>query len=359
MDISDIAKRAWKFRARLDSVKRSLAVNFSWYPYQSIANIDHFKDLLHGDNRRLLDLTENRPVLDVGAGDGDLSFFLESLGCTVHAIDHPVPNRNAMAGVRALKAALGSAVEIHVVDLDERFELPGEGYGLALMLGVLYHLRNPFYVLEKLSRSARYCLLSTRIARVLPDGAAVDRQPVAYLLDDDELNADATNYWIFSEAGLRRLMKRTNWEVLEYMTRGAADSDPVERDERAFCLLRSCHTLGRYELLEGWHAAEGGGWRWTARKFAVALPARASAVTLRVYVPENVIRRFGSVTLSGSVEGATLPAETWSAEGEYSYIRRLPETAGGRLEFELDQSLPPDDSDRRERGIIVNGLEFR
>jgi tRNA (mo5U34)-methyltransferase len=73
-----------------------------------------------------------------------------------------------MAGIRALKEALGSFVEIHAVDLDSQFELPEQQYGLVFFLGLLYHLKNPFYVLESLSKAARYCLLSTRVMRVLP-----------------------------------------------------------------------------------------------------------------------------------------------------------------------------------------------
>ena len=32
------------------------------------------------------------PVLDVGCGDGSVSFFLESLGAKVHPVDHAPAN---------------------------------------------------------------------------------------------------------------------------------------------------------------------------------------------------------------------------------------------------------------------------
>jgi hypothetical protein len=66
--------------------------------------------------------------------------------------------------------------------------------------------------------------------------------PVAYLLDEREANNDPTNFWIFSDAGLRRILKRTGWEILDYITVGNTnDSDPAtaEGDERAFCLVKS------------------------------------------------------------------------------------------------------------------------
>jgi SAM-dependent methyltransferase len=356
MDIAEIAGRAREFRAHLDAVRHGIGRPVEWYPYPSLSNFEHLNGILTGERRRLLELAAGRPVLDLGCADGDIAFFLESLGCEVHAVDHPMPNHNGMEGVRALKAALGSGVAIHETDLDGAFDLPAADYGLALFLGTLYHVRNPFRVLEKLATHVRHCVLSTRIAQCLPGGGRIEDQPVAYLLDRDELNADDSNYWIFSEAGLRRLLKRTGWEALDWGTRGATDgSDPVDRDQRAFCLLRSCFTLA-----EGWHAREGGAWRWTARTFSAELPRRRS-FELRVHVPAVMVQRFGSVTLRALADGVELAPETWRAAGDYVYRRRIPAGAGERvrLEFRLSEALPPDEQDRRERGIIVNALEVR
>ena len=95
-----------------------------------------------------------RKVLDLGCADGELAFFLESLGYQVTAVDHGVYNHNGMRGARALKAALGSAVELVELDLDRPFQLPGGPYDFAFFLGTLYHLRNPFHVLEELAKRA-------------------------------------------------------------------------------------------------------------------------------------------------------------------------------------------------------------
>jgi hypothetical protein len=61
-------------------------------------------------------------------------------------------------------------------------------------------------------------------------------------VDPYETNNDPTNYWIFTEMGLRRIFSRTGWEVVSLITLGAlVDSDPAsaEFDQRAFALLRS------------------------------------------------------------------------------------------------------------------------
>src|SRR5262249_36994387 len=134
------------------------------------------------------------------------------------------------------------------VDLDSQFALPRSDYDIVLLLGILYHLKNPFYVLEKLAYASEFCLLSTRIAKFTPNGYVMLRDlPVAYLLDADEANHDPTNYWSLSEAGLRRLLSRTGWDVRAWVTLGdTVRSNPSsnDHDERAFCLIRS-HRFNR------------------------------------------------------------------------------------------------------------------
>jgi hypothetical protein len=70
------------------------------------------------------------------------------------------------------------------------------------------------------------------------------------LLAPQECNNDDTNFWIFTDEGLKRLADRTGWKVLSYLTVGETKSstpaDP-DRDERAFCLLeRRTPTLSAF-----------------------------------------------------------------------------------------------------------------
>lgn len=65
---------------------------------------------------------------------------------------------------------------------------------------------------------------------------------MAYLLGPDECDNDSTNYWIFSRAGLQRLVERAGWEVLDSISYGdRQNSNPrdVDRDERTWLLLES------------------------------------------------------------------------------------------------------------------------
>src|SRR6185437_3180823 len=55
-------------------------------------------------------------------------------------------------------------------------------YDLIFFLGILYHLKNPFYALESLAKVTRHMLISTRVAKLSPAGRSMRDLPVAYLL---------------------------------------------------------------------------------------------------------------------------------------------------------------------------------
>ena len=219
-----------------------------------------------------------------------------------------------------------------------------------------------------LARQCDYCILSTRIANTLPDqGLNLRDAPVAYLLEEDELNADDTNYWIFSEAGLRRLLKRTRWEVLDLYVAGArGESDPnsLDRDQRVWCLIKSrYYGLSNVELLSGWHAPESAGWRWTEQRFSARIDAgvqRPARIELRFFVPQALIDRYGPVTLHGTADGSPLPSQSYTESARFTYRANLDRAVAGpkvQLDFWLDHALPPGESDERELGIVVAGLE--
>ncbi len=248
LDIGRLAVRAAEFQSELESIKNLLepADDF-WYRYQSLTAFAHLDLLLTGEHRDLSKLIRGGPIADIGAADGDMSFFLETFGVRSDIIDYPLTNQNGLRGARKLRDHLGSSVQIHERDLDSQFTLPRDHYGLTLFLGILYHLKNPFFVLERLARHSAYCLLSTRIARY-----SVDHEihfgdlPIAYLLAPEECNNDATNFWIFSPSGIARILDRSGWKILDTLHRGnEVRSDPAtaEGDERAFFLLESRHLI--------------------------------------------------------------------------------------------------------------------
>lgn len=361
MDIAELRKRTGAFRKRLAEAKaRAGTGEFAWYPYETLSAFDHLDRTLTGANRKLLALAEDLPLLDLGCQDGDLAFFLESLGYEVHAADFPDWNCNQMRGVARLRETLGSRIAVHEIDLDSQFQLPDRLFGLAFFLGVLYHLKNPFQALEILSHKVRYCALSTRIAQYTAGRKTkIQSEPVAYLLNPRETNNDVSNYWIFSEAGLKRLCERAGWEVCDFAAVGCTRrSDPVsaENDERAFCLLRSRRVGdGRLELRDGWHRLEHDAYRWTARRFSARLkvpaPGRPARLTLRFHVPEAM-----PLTISAAVGGVPLSAGKYDAAGNHVYSREVPAAAltvaRVEIEFVVDRARAVP-GDERELGVVV------
>jgi tRNA (mo5U34)-methyltransferase len=241
----EIIDRRTQFAERLAEAKiEPLPLQLSWYPYDSIASIDHMVPFFQRHFSDFERAFHSGPLIDIGGGDGDISLFFASLGCKVAAADNPRHNHNWMAGVRALRERLDLPVEIHELDADTATQLPGGTYGLAIFLGVLYHLKNPYLALKTLANQSRYCVLSTRVADVTKSGVPIKDEPVAYLLDHRETNNDPTNQWIFSPAGLERIVKRSGWRIIDELTRGCTESsNPVDLDKMPESLC-SCAAVG-------------------------------------------------------------------------------------------------------------------
>ena len=139
---------AVNFENRLVAAKSTPPADiFQWYPYNTISSVALLAPLLE-ENFAEFQTGLQGKMLDIGCGDGDLSFLFASLGCRIAAIDRPSCNFNWKTGVRELQKRLNLPVDIYEMDIDSRFELDGGPYGLALLLGILYHLKNPFQVLE-------------------------------------------------------------------------------------------------------------------------------------------------------------------------------------------------------------------
>jgi hypothetical protein len=241
MDISKFAELAIPFKEELSQLKKSLKPESFWYQYSTLDNFHVLEKMLTGDNRDLGSFLSSGPVADIGAADGDLTFFLQNLGFDSEIIENPPTNQNFLEGARLLSEHFGKDTSIHEVDLDTQFNLT-QKYGLVFFLGILYHLKNPFCALEKLAIASRFAFVSTKIARFAgPGGPEIEDYQLAYLLDSDECNNDSTNFWVFSESGLKMLFKRTGWSIRDFMIVGSAESEPasMEKDGRAFCFLES------------------------------------------------------------------------------------------------------------------------
>jgi hypothetical protein len=117
-DIAAVLEQSVSFSKQLRDLKTKESVVGGWYGYDIMGNLVHLERLLAADRRRLLGSVKNRRIADIGCADGDLGFFMESLGCSVDFVDFPGTNWNGMRGVRRLKELLDSTAQVHEVNLD-------------------------------------------------------------------------------------------------------------------------------------------------------------------------------------------------------------------------------------------------
>lgn len=248
LSFTDLLEKAKLFEPILKTQKENIAKSDLWYPYGTLNNFQHLLPFDECSFR--IPIVENTRIADVGAADGDLSFFLSTMGYEMTIIDFGPTNFNGLKGAKLLIDTYYPKVKLIECDLDSQFNLETNiRYDLIFFLGIIYHLKNPFYILEKFSKISRFMFLSTRVARFievhndsLQNRIDVSEYSVSYLLESTELNNDATNYWIFSTTGLKRILDRSGWKIIKFFTVGdTSTSNQYDNyhDERAFCLLES------------------------------------------------------------------------------------------------------------------------
>ena len=117
------------------------------------------------------------------------------------------------------------------------------------------------------------------------------------------------------------------------------------------------------QLISGFYGIEQNAWRWTGRRFSVALrppfgaAQKGATLQLRLTVPPVVIEKLKTISLSATIGGNALSPETYTQAGDYTYAREVaPAPLAGesvRVDFELDKSMPPSGADLRDLGLVV------
>jgi len=177
-----------------------------------------------------------KSILDLGCGDGDLSFFFERFGPErIIAADWGETNFNGLKGCRALTEALGSKVELSDVDIhsQEFDQLPM--FDTVFCLGFLYHSPHPMWILQNLARRTRDLFLTTKVFD--------NESSFVYFYDEGECNNDPTNWWCFTPKALELMLVRAGFRVL-FMERfdpyvGISDPVDLRLDGRVLVVARS------------------------------------------------------------------------------------------------------------------------
>lgn len=361
----EIIRRRSEFSKLLaDAKKDPLPSNQPWYPYDSMASIDHLEPFFQRHFSEFKRALQCGPVIDFGCGDGDIPLFFASLGCQVAAADNPPNNHNWMAGVRALRERLNLPMQILELNADTETQLPGGPYGLAISFGVLYHLKNPYLYLETLAKHSRFCMLSTRVADVTKSGVPIKNEPLAYLLDHRETNNDPTNQWIFSPAGLERLAKRSGWRIIDRLMGGCTESSnptDLDKDARMFVFMRSqfLSAPATIRLLDGWADETRFQWAWTLKRFSFEVTlldsSKPPGFLLQFNVPD-MIAAVSPVRLSCAINGKPAGTQTFTGPNEHHFEADLPSeldcTKPVHFEFTVDHGFKST-VDPRDLGVIM------
>ena len=167
---------------------------------------------------------EDRTVLEVGAGVGDLTHFWLDRGCTVHATDARPANLHVLRRAYPEHGALTTAV------LDLETPPPRRNrFDVVFCYGLLYHLSNPVPALDHMARAcAGLLVLETCVSM----GADEALHPVA---EDATLGSEAlsgtgcrpTRPWVFG-----RLRERFP-HVYTTATQPAHEEFPLRWEARA------------------------------------------------------------------------------------------------------------------------------
>jgi hypothetical protein len=120
------------------------------------------------------------------------------------------------------------------------------------------------------------------------------------------------------------------------------------------------------QLLKGFHEIEQNSWRWTMGQFAVVLrPPKGAAesganLVMKFTIPDPVIARVNSTTLTASIGGKAVGSSTYSAPGEHTFNAEVPAgtlgTEPATVEFSLSAFLPAGTVDARELGLVASSI---
>ena len=196
-----------------------------WHPIKIGDYVTPGKNQETEDTFNNLDLPTSlsgKSVLDIGAWDGYYSFGCESLGADrVVASDKFVWSNNEISGhwwnndqgFDFAHKHLNSKVEKLFASVEELDPNKHGKYDIVLMLGVIYHAKDPIGYLQKaFDMSNDLVIIETHV-----DMMDINFPAARYYIAD-ELNQDKTNYWgpnalavrgIMTDIGFKEITEKT------------------------------------------------------------------------------------------------------------------------------------------------------
>jgi tRNA (mo5U34)-methyltransferase len=168
----------------------------------------------------LPDRLDGLSVLDVGAWDGFYSFECKRRGAArvLATDDFAWSGRSwgTKAGFLLARDALGLDVEDRDIDVMDISPETVGSFDVVLLLGVVYHLKDPITAIRAASSvTGRRLVVETETAlNGLPF-------PAGRLYPGRELNADDTNWWALNRAALEGLLRDAGFARTEVVYRSS------------------------------------------------------------------------------------------------------------------------------------------
>jgi hypothetical protein len=155
--------------------------------------------------------------------------------------------------------------------------------------------------------------------------------------------------------------------LLAALALAACKREPVEPPaaDPSLALVRTADEKAAGQLLSGFFAVENNSWRWTGKRFRVAVRRPPDAATdgttleIDLSIPPPLLQHAPAVTVRCEVAGNRLPEARYDKPGNYTLSRELKTPlASPRVEIacEVDPTYKPGGADLRELGIIVAAI---
>ena len=205
---------------------------------------------------------------------------------------------------------------------------------------------------------------SFRIQRATGEVLFAESLPVAGdLWEPHTLQLDGIGEALFTvEAGPG---VRTGWgEMAIDSNRPAPVVAGASQELPSYLLLGDIRS--RPQLVSGWYMIEDGAWRWMAPEAEAVLrplPDPAAQFELRLFFPPDFMRRAGSpVTVSVMLNGKPLTGAIYYEPGSHRVVQNVPRESltwpTTNVSIRVNPFLPPDSTDQRALGAVVEGLGF-
>lgn len=143
---------------------------------------------------------------------------------------------------------------------------------------------------------------------------------------------------------------------------------PVEGDQRLATIIHAADPNAALQLVRGFYGVEDNAFRWTKGSFSVLLrppptaKQKGAMLIVRFSIPEIIIEKLKTISLSAKVNGFATPVESYSKAGAQVYFEDVPARVFSddtmTVDFALDKSFPGNGADRRELGVVVSVVGF-